>query len=92
MIQGHSIPIAEPVAQTLAFTTGLIAYGIASLVTHDHNTRLWAALLCSILTNVLIGAKINVFCLDLLSLVVVRPLSAGAGAAALAAILNHLAQ
>jgi hypothetical protein len=90
MIQGHSLPLSEPVAQLLGFAAGLLSYAVAGFATHDHNTRLWAALLASMLTNVVIGAKINLALLDLLSAVIVRPISAGVGAAALALLLNSV--
>lgn len=90
MIQFHSTPISEPLAHVCGICVGLIGYGASGIFTSDHNTRLWTGMIASALTNVAIGAKVNVLMLDFLGLIVVRPVSAVAGAALLAMAANQL--
>jgi len=90
-MQFHSTLISEPAAQICGLVMGLITYGIASLVTADHNSRLWAAMVASVLTNLVIGAKINILTLDFLALIFVRPVSAAAGAGILALMAQRFA-
>jgi|HubBroStandDraft_4_1064222.scaffolds.fasta_scaffold405578_1 hypothetical protein len=90
MIQFHSTPISEPAAQVCGLVVGLVSYGLSGMVTADHNTRLWIGMVASALSNLAVGAKINVLTLDFLALVVVRPISAAAGAGMLAMIANAI--
>jgi hypothetical protein len=86
----HSTPISEPVAQICGLIVGLLSYAICGTFTTDHHTRVLVGQVSSVLTNLVIGAKINVFTLDLLALLVVRPLSAVAGAGLLSLVANVL--
>jgi hypothetical protein len=90
MIQFHSTPISEPVAHVCGVVVGVAGYGACGLFTSDHNTRLWVGMVASALTNVAIGAKVNIVMLDFLALIVVRPVSAAAGAGLLAMLANAL--
>jgi hypothetical protein len=90
MVQFHSMIISEPIAQICGLISGLVTYGAMGLLTTDHDVRLWSGMVVSVLFNLAIGAKINLFLLDLLALIVVRPLSAAAGARLLAVVANAL--
>jgi hypothetical protein len=90
MMQFHSTPISEPVAHVCGVVVGLIGYAVCGIFTADHETRLWTGMVASVLTNLAIGAKINVVMLDFLALIVVRPISAAAGAGILALLANSM--
>jgi hypothetical protein len=90
MIQFHSTPISEPIAHVCGIVVGLAAYAVSGIFSADHNTRLWAGMVASVVTNLAIGAKVNVVMLDFLALIVVRPISAAAGAELLAMLANSL--
>ena len=75
-MQFHSVVIAEPVANLAGLIGGLASYQIFHLVGAAQSTEVAAAVATAALVNVALGAKINLFMLDLLSLVVVRPISA----------------
>lgn len=90
MIQFHSTPISEPVAHVCGILVGLAGYAVSGTFTADHTIRLWTGMVASALTNVAVGAKVNVLMLDFLALIVVRPFSAAAGAGLLAMLANSL--
>jgi len=90
MLQFHSTPISEPVAHVCGILVGLTGYAVSGLFTADHNARLWTGMVSSALVNVVIGAKVNVMMLDFLALIIVRLVSAVAGAGLLAVAANHL--
>jgi len=82
----HSIPVSEPLAQFFGLVAGLVTYALTGAF--DHQSRLVMAEAASILTNLLIGAPINVATLDALGLLIARPLSAAAGAGLLALVVR----
>ncbi len=84
----HSTPISEPLAHLLGLIMGLLGYGLTGLLTHDHGTRLLVGGLASVLTNLAIGAKVNIAMLDVLGVIVARPLSAYAGYRLLGYVAN----
>jgi hypothetical protein len=90
MIQFHSTPISEPIAHVCGIVVGLVVYAVSGIFSADHDTRLWAGMVASVVTNLAIGAKVNVVMLDFLALIIVRPISAAAGAGLLAMLANSL--
>ena len=87
-MQFHSTPVSEPSAIGFGVIAGLLAYACAGAVTLDHEVRLWAGYVTAVLVNLIIGGKINLVMLDILALILVRPLSAFAAAKVLGALVG----
>jgi hypothetical protein len=81
----HSTWVSEPLAQVFGLLVGVITYAV---VGGDHQSRLLIAEVASVLTNLFLGAPVNVMSFDVLGLLVARPLSAAAGAAILRLVLS----
>ena len=89
-MQLHSTPVSEPVAHFLGLISGLVGFGLAATVTNNHDYRMLVGGTMSVATNLLIGAKINFLMLDILALLLIRPISAWAGVKLLAVVANVL--
>lgn len=88
MPQFHSTVISEPLAQAGGLVAGLTGYAVTGFVTQDHNAKLFAGCISAGIFNLLIGAPINFALMDVLALVVARPLSAVVSAKLTAVVLG----
>jgi len=86
----HSTIISEPLAHLIGLCVGLLTFAISTFVTPDRQAQLWAATVASVLCNLAVGAKVNTLTLDILALIIMRPLSALASGPLLAALVNRL--
>jgi hypothetical protein len=84
----HSVIISEPLALLAGLTCGVVGFAAAGVITPDYNIRMWVGGSMSVIASVIVGAKINVLLIDLLALIVARPLSAVAGLKLLAVVAN----
>jgi hypothetical protein len=89
-MQLHSTIISEPVAIGVGLVTGLLSYAVSAVFTVDHQARVWAGMVAAVIVNLLIGAKINLIMLDILGLILVRPISAIASAKLLNDLLGKI--
>lgn len=71
----HSVPVSEPLAIGLSVLVGLLLYGLASLLGAGPDASVWIAVTVSGLVNLAVGLPINLYALDVLSLLLVRPFS-----------------
>jgi hypothetical protein len=84
----HSTPVSESFALAAGLTCGVVGFTAAGLITADYNIRMWIGGSIGVLANLIVGAPINLMLLDLIGLVVARPLSAIATLKLLAVIAN----
>ena len=71
MFHSSAIPIALPVSVII----GLIFYGIFHSLDPNVADSIYAAKLCTAIVNLLIGIPKNAIAGDILSLIIVRPIS-----------------
>jgi hypothetical protein len=84
----HSTVISEPAALTTGVLGGLIAYALLAGSGAGHEAQIWGAILTSVAVNFFVGVPINAAMLDILSLLLIRPLSAYVGAHVVSSILS----
>lgn len=84
----HSTPVSESLAWSISFITAFLIYALATLCGADVGTRSTASIIGAVIACSLIGLPINLLAVDILALLIVRPLSCVLLAHVLAAILS----
>jgi hypothetical protein len=76
----HSSILAEPLAHICGMAIGIGVYYAAGFVTQDIRARIKAGMIASSFCNLIVGGHINLLAKDFISLLLLRPISAYAGA------------
>jgi hypothetical protein len=89
VIQFHSTIVSEPVAHLSGLLVGLVTYALVHAVGASSDVSFMFGGTASVFVNLILGAKINIFLLDFMALLVVRPISAILAVKFLAAVLSQ---
>jgi hypothetical protein len=75
-MQFHSLVISEPLAVAGGILVGLGGYGIARLLNLEMTTAHTIGNAFAVIVTLLVGGKVNLVMLDLLGLIIARPITA----------------
>ncbi len=84
----HSIIISEPAAIFSGILMGVIIFMVLGAMGLGHDARVWGAMIGATLVNIGVGATVNTIVVDVLALLIMRPVSALVGARLLGLLLS----